>query len=197
MVLFLFSQWKPVYLERALLPSGAIFCIWLAWALVGMKTPRFGAFLVTAALFIGFVMGIYQHVTYSGLLYGPYKTLMENLESRKLAGDVIIHSSKLSMLPSVYFDRGLSQTYIADVPGSSVDTLAHSTQQVLGLVAKRDIASAADDARRVWFIIFDESIQEYIQAGFSTHPQITWLMEHYSLEETHQWGVLRVYLFSK
>lgn len=30
LLLFLVSQWVPVYIERALLPSGVVFCIWLA-----------------------------------------------------------------------------------------------------------------------------------------------------------------------
>jgi mannosyltransferase len=38
--LFLFSQWVPVYIERALLPSGVIFCIWLAWSLFDTALPE-------------------------------------------------------------------------------------------------------------------------------------------------------------
>ncbi len=195
-LLFLFSQWKSVYLERALLPSGAIFCIWLAWALTETKLPR-PIQLVTAVLLLtGFGMGLYEHLTYTGFPYGPYQVMTANLKTRQQPGDVIIHSSKLSMLPSVYYDRGLAQTYVSDSPGSNVDTLAPATQQVLGLEAKPDIASAAGNAKRVWFIIFAQSIQEYKDAGQTTHPQLAWLEAHYTEVNVQRWGDLHVYLFT-
>lgn len=142
-------------------------------------------------------MGIYEHITYVGFPYGPYQAVTADLQSRQQPGDVIIHSSKLSMMPSVYYDRNLAQTYVSDPPGSNVDTLAPATQTVLGLEAKPDIESAAGNATRVWFIIFDESNQEYIQAGYSMHPQLAWLMQHCSQVEIQKWDDLRVYLFAK
>jgi mannosyltransferase len=57
-LLFLFSQWKAIYLERALLPSGTIFCIWLAWALIETKLPRAIQWVTLALLLIGFGMGV-------------------------------------------------------------------------------------------------------------------------------------------
>lgn len=196
-LLFIFSQWKPVYLERALLPSGAIFCIWLAWALTRTKLLRPIKLFVIILLLAGFSMGIYQHASYAGFPYGPYKAMTADLQTRQQTGDVIIHSSKLSMLPSVYYNRNLAQTYVSDPPGSSVDTLAPATQQVLSLEAKADIASAAGNAKRIWFIIFEQSNQEYVQAGYPMHPQLAWLMDHYSQVEVQHWGDLRVYLFLK
>jgi uncharacterized membrane protein len=196
LLLFLFSQWKPVYLERALLPSGAVFLIWLAWALAETRLPRPIQASVIILLLVGFGMGIYQHITYSGFPYGPYAALMANLRGSQQPGDVIIHSSKLSLLPSIYYDRSLAQSYVGDPPGSSQDTLALSTQQVLGLIAKPSIESAAGSAQRVWFIIFDQSNQEYIQNGSPLHPHLAWLMGHYCLVELKNWGDLRVYLFA-
>jgi len=78
-----------------------------------------------------------------------------------------------------------------------VDTLAPATQQVLGLEAQADIKSAVGDACRVWFIIFEQSIQEYVKSGEPTHPHLAWLNANYSLVEVKSWGDLRVYLFSK
>ena len=195
-LLFIFSQWKPVYLERALLPSGAIFCIWIAWALQETPAPSLLRALMGCLILIAFSMGLYQHVTDRGGIYAPFPAVMQNIESRQQPGDAIVHSSKLSMLPSVYFDRSLHQTYVTDQPGSPEDTLAPATQAVLGLRAQPDVQTAVGKAPRVWFLIFDESVQDYVDAGYPTHPQITWLMEHYSLAEKRQWGTLEVYLFS-
>lgn len=196
MLLFGFSQWRPIYLERALLPSGAIFCIWLAWVMMdtGMRRPI--QILTTLLLAFGFGLGLYEHATYSGFPYAPFDRLTRNLESRLKPGDVIVHSNKLSLLPAAYYDRNIRETFIGDPPGSGVDTLAPSTQQVLGLEAEANIESATQGASRVWFIIFDQSLREYQAAGFSTNPQITWLLAHYRLLENEQWDSLWVYLFS-
>ncbi len=193
---YLFSQWKPVFLERALLPSGAIFLIWLAWAFTETPLPRPIQVVALLLLLVGFVLGIYEHVTFSGFPYAPYSVMDGYLRAHEQPGDTIIHSNKLSMLPSVYYDRRLVQSYVGDPPGSSQDTLALSTQQVLTLIAQPDIQSAVGNAARVWFIIFDQSNQEYIQAGSPMHPQLAWLMNHDSLVEVQNWGDLRVYLFA-
>jgi hypothetical protein len=110
---------------------------------------------------------------------------------------VIIHSSKLSLLPAIYYSRDLAQEYIADPPGSEVDTLAPATQQVLGLAAQPDPAAASGPAARVWFIIFRQSIDEYAAAGQATHAHLAWLDEHFHLDHVEEWGDLRVYLYTR
>ena len=196
-LLFLVSQWKPVYLERALLPSGAIFLVWVAWALVEAQAINPLHILTAALVVLGFGMGLYEHVAVSGGIYGPFHAMIQDLESRRQAGDVIIHSNKLSMLPAVYFDRAIPETYVADPPGSAEDTLAPATQQVLNLMSQPSIESAAAGADRIWFVIFDASNQEFVQAGYPRHPQLTWLMEHYTEIEQRNWDTMTVYLFEK
>jgi len=196
-LLFFVSQWVPVYIERALLPSGVIFCVWLAWALFDTQLPTILRNGLLALLAAGVAIGLYQHVTYRDFPYAPYKELNTALSERIAADDVILHSNKLSILPSIYYDPNLPQTFIADPPGSSVDTLASATQQVLGLDAEADIKSAAGESERIWFIIFEQSNQEYVQRGESMHPHLAWLADHYSLIEIENWGELRLYNFSK
>jgi mannosyltransferase len=197
LLMFLVSQWKPVYLERALLPSGAIFLVWVAWALVEAQAINPLHILTAVLVVLGFGMGLYEHVAVSGGIYGPFHAMIQDLESRRQAGDVIIHSNKLSMLPAVYFDRTIPETYVADPPGSAEDTLAPATQQVLDLMAQPSIESAAAGADRIWFVIFDASNQEFMQAGYPRHPQLTWLMEHYTEVEQRNWDTMTVYLFEK
>ena len=195
-LLFVVSQWVPVYIERALLPSGAIFCIWLAWALFDTHLPNILRNGLLTLLAAGVAIGLYQHATYNGFPYAPYKELNTALSERTTAGDVILHSNKLSLLPSIYYDPNLPQTFIADPPGSSVDTLASATQQVLGLEAEADIESAVGEAERIWFIVFEQSNQEFVQRGIHA-PSPIWLTNNYSLVEIENWGDLRLYNFSK
>jgi mannosyltransferase len=196
LLLFLFSQWKPVFLERALIGSAVAFCIWLACQLTDGNVRPAARWILAALTALGFGIGLWQHLTYRGFPYAPYDSIAADLRTRLRAGDVIIHSSKLSFLPSFYFDRGLPETFVADRPGSSTDTLAPSTQMVLGVQAATSLEEAAGTAERVWFILFDQSNEEYVQAGYAQHPHLTWLLQNYELEETLEWDDLNVVLFT-
>lgn len=195
--LWLVSQWRPVYLERVLLPSHAFFCVWLAWALMDTKLPKILRSAALGALVIGATMGLIQHATYRGFPYAPYQVLSQSLRSRILPGDIIIHSNKLSALPSIYFDRDLPQIIIADPPASGTDTLALATQQVLGLVAAPDIESAVGHSQRVWFIIFRQSIREYEDAGLETHPHLAYLTGEFELTAQETWDELELYVYTR
>lgn len=196
LLLWLFSQWKPAYLERALLPSGTAFLVWVAWALTQRRMNWPVRVLTALLVATGFIMGLHEHLTYQGFPYGPFKAMAQRIESRLGPGDVVVHSSKLSMLPMAYLDPALPTRYVADAPGSPVDTLAPATQRVLGLEASADIASAVADAERVWFVIFDRSEEEYLRGGYPTHPHLEWLLAHFAKLEVEDWGDLRLYLFS-
>lgn len=194
---FLISQWQPVFLERSFLPSGAIFCAWLAWALFATRLPRPLTVVTAAGLAACALIGLSQHALYAGFPYAPYREIQADLTARIQPGDAVIHSSKLSLLPAHYFDPALSQVFIADPPRSNVDTLAPATQKVLGVVSSPTIEAAANDSQRVWFIIFQQSSEEYGSAGQVAHPHLVWLGVHYQLISEETRGDLRLYLYSR
>ena len=195
--LFVFSQWIPVYIERALLPSSAFFCIWLAWVIHNTKLPNIGQGIFSTLLVAAFGMGIYQHVTYRDFPYGPFKEITNYLHQNTQTGDVIIHSNKLSILPSAYFGNTLPQVFINDPPGSTTDTLAPPTQQVLHVTAKADIETASAGENRIWYIIYQRSLDEYAQAGKITHPDIEYLNTNFTLESQTTWDSLEIFLYSE
>jgi len=197
LILFLFSQWRPVYIERALLPSGAIFCIWLAWVIRNTNMQKALQYAVFGLLGISSVLGIYQHLMYRDFPYAPFQALDLALRERVDSQAVIVHSSKLSMLPAMLFDRNLPQSFIGDAPGSPTDTLAPATQEVLKIGAQKDIQSATGNASRVWYIIYERSIQEYQAAGFETHPDIQYLESHFDRKSEERWDGLYVILYAR
>jgi uncharacterized membrane protein len=195
-ILWLVSQYVPVYVERALLPSHVIFCIWLAWALTKTHLPRPVQLSSFVLVFAASAIGLYQHVTYDGFPYGHHNELNKSLRDRVQPGDVIIHSSKLSYLPAFYFDHELSQSFIADPTGSNTDTLSPATIQVLSLNAVEDVESATAIAARIWFVIFQQSIDEF-SGQANTHPHLKYLEENFNLEFIEEWDDLRLYLFTR
>jgi mannosyltransferase len=197
LLMFIVSQWRPVYVERALLPSGVIFWLWLAWALAGAGMPRFLRFINFGLLTAGVLLGLAMHLTYSGFPYGPYAALDTALEARFQSGDVILHSNKLTVLPTLYFAPGLEQRFIADPPGASTDTLAPATQQVLGIEASNTLDVATQGKQRIWFVVFQQSIDEALSAGLPTHPQITWLDAHFQRQNIETWGPIQLYVYTR
>ncbi len=195
--LFLFSQWRPVYIERALLPSGAIFCIWLAWVVRNTNLQKPVQYMLLGLLGFSSMLGIYQHLTYRDFPYGPFQALDLSLRGRVEAQDVIVHSNKLSMLPAMYFDSTLSQSFIGDEPGSPADTLAAATQQVLGIRAETSIESATRNASQVWYIIYARSVAEVKAAGHKTYPDLEYLDANYTLQSVEDWDGLQLYFYTK
>jgi mannosyltransferase len=196
-LLFLFSLWKPVYIERALLPSGVFFCIWFGWVIHNTNIPLAGRGLLSAMIIVMFGMGIYQHINYRGFPYAPFKEMTASLREQQKPGDLILHSNKLSLLPAMYFDRSLPQSFIGDLIGSPNDTLALATQQVLKVEAETDIQSAAGNAKHVWYIIYKRSLDEYTQAGKATYPDLEYLNTNYAQTSQETWGDLQVLLYTK
>lgn len=197
LLLWLVSQKMPIYIERALLPSQAMFCVWLAWAFTQTRPPKFVQIFAAGLIVVSAAMGIYQRLAYKGFPYGPFRELAQSLQVRLEAGDAVVHSSKLSYLPSFYFDPSLPQGFILDPPESSVDTLAPATRKVLGAHEYENIEQAAGSSGRIWFVIYQPSIEEYASKGYAAHPHLEYLNAHYELLSSEQWDDLDVYLFAK
>jgi hypothetical protein len=197
LLLWLVSQYIPVYIERALLPAHAMFCVWLASTFTQAKPPRAIQAIIFIFILFSSVTGIYQHVAYKGFPYGPFAELNKNIQSRLETGDIIIHSNKLSYLPALYYDKTLPQGFIIDPPNSNVDTLAPATREILKVTEIENIEKGSANSSRVWFIIYQQSLDEFMAQGVKTHPQLKYLDQHFTLVSVDTWDNLKVYLYKK
>jgi mannosyltransferase len=196
LLLWLVSQVSPIYVERALLPSHAIFCIWLAWVLMQKNLPRLIQAFVLFLILASAVMGIYQHLTYKGFPYTPAVALNQSIQTRMKSGDAVIHSNKLSYLPAFYFNRVLPQSFILDPINSNVDTLSPTIRNILNLRSFDSIESGTENASRIWFIIYKQSLDEFIQAN-QIHPQLEYLNKNFTHISTEKWDDIRLYLYTR
>jgi hypothetical protein len=191
-LMFILSYWQPVYLERALLTSGAVFLLWIVWAI---STPRLTSLLAwtgRVALFGTFALGLFGFYTYKGFPYAPWPLLNKDLLAEVRNQEVVLHSNKITALPSRYYDPELRQRYLPDPPGSGSDTLAPATQDVLRFHAESEIATAVGEATGVWFVIFP---QEELEEGDQAHPSLEWLSGQFDLDAVSMYGELEVYHF--
>jgi 4-amino-4-deoxy-L-arabinose transferase-like glycosyltransferase len=190
---FLASQIRPVYIVRALLPAALMYYTLIAGVLVAGRPPRlvkWGLLLPSALIVAASLM---NHYSYAQFPRPPFDEAAAYLRTHYQPADVIVHSNKLTFLPTHYYDRSLPQTFIADEPGSPSDTLAYPTQQALGLFATPDMAAATQGHERVWFVIFRRAIDEYRAAGYADHPYRAWLERHYTLVSVESFSDLEVY----
>jgi len=197
LLLWVISQFVPIYIERALLASHAIFCVWLAWSLTETNPPKIIRSFAMTMIIACAMMGFYQHLTYKGFPYGQFNEINKSIQSQIKTGDVIIHSSKLSYLPAFYFDSSLPQGFIIDPPNSNVDTLAPATRELLNLTEYENIEQATKNYIRVWLVIYQNSIEEFAAKGNSTHPHLEYLEAHFTLEAVEQWNDIKVFIYSK
>ncbi len=194
-LLFAASFLQPLYLDRALLPSAAAFSLALGWLLTEARLPQAARRLIGASLLVATVIGLVGFFSYRGFPHAPFDVLNNHLRAGLMPGEVIVHSNKISALPAEYYAPELDHRYLADPAGSPSDTLAVPTQQVLGMVADRDIESAVADATGVWFVQFRQEQEDYAALGFSVPPALSWLEEHLVLESRTELGDLLLYHF--
>jgi uncharacterized membrane protein len=194
-LMFLISQIQPVYLDRAMLPAGVMFVIWLAWTVEESSLPSIARQGVLVATGFAFVLGLSSFYIYRGFPYAPFNEVNQFLNDRVSTSEVVLHSNKITAIPAVYDDPTLDHLYLADPPGSGSDTLAPATQEVLGLLAHADVEQAVGDAAGVWFIIFPRELDDYIAQGVEEHPALTWLQAEFDLNEITSYGDLDVYHF--
>lgn len=194
-LLFLVSQWKPLYIERATLASGGGFLLWVAWMLSETRPPKLIQALTLSFMLIGAGMGFFQHINYQNFPYAPFQKISNMLVAEVRSGAIILHANKLTALPIYYFAPRLPNRFLADPAGAQTDTLSNITQNIIGLEESVDIESATQGASRVYLILFKRDIDEYRSAGIDEHPSIVWLKNKGKLLKTNQIADIILFTF--
>ena len=194
LLMWLVSQLQPVYLERALLPSSLMLYIALGWLFTRSGLPKIIAgLLIIVGLGLS-AIGLNYQYTWATFPNSPFEQATGFIATNEGEADIVVHMNKLSALPMIYYDRELTQRYIQDVPGSSEDTLALPTQEVLNIMGEACIAQAVQDADSVWFVVFERVAQQYEAVGRTDlSDTIAWLDENFSFENQYDFNDLQVY----
>jgi 4-amino-4-deoxy-L-arabinose transferase-like glycosyltransferase len=195
--MWLVSQVRPVYLERALLPSALMLYLFIGWMLAGDVIPRLMARLLVVPLAALAITGATSHYGWATFPNSPFNTAVAALRARWQPGDVIVHQNKLSALPMRFYGRDLAQAYIADRPGSPEDTLALPTQEALDWLANACVQQAGASAGRIWWVEFDRVAAQAAAAGRVEYTQaVEWLNAHFTSLEVIEFNDLTVTLYA-
>ncbi|MBX3082634.1 MAG: glycosyltransferase family 39 protein [Anaerolineae bacterium] len=180
-LMWLFSQVRPVFLIRGLQGSALALYICVAWLLLDARVPRLFRALIGLAWIASCVVGLYYLFTWNTFPRPRFDLAWKSITAQAdTVGTRVVHANKITMLPMVYYahlahSTAPEQHYIRDVEGSGEDTLGLPTQQALGLLADQCVAQAAGGADQVWFVIFKQQISD--EGGSS--PAMQWLDAHY------------------
>jgi uncharacterized membrane protein len=165
LLMVLVSLRVPIYLERALLASGVLFALWLAWAFDQPSPAPALRWTAIVSLAVAMLLGLHGYYTYRGFPYAPFAAILRDVDAMKQEGEVVLHSDKLTALPSVYVGASTPVEFQADPPGSSTDNLSLAAQRLLGLQSFGEVDDAVDDSPGVWFIVFRQEREEYRAQG--------------------------------
>jgi hypothetical protein len=187
------SQWHPLYLERALLPSALFYLVAVGWLLTRAGLPRLLRSGLIVLLVVSVGGSLANHYSYFGFPRPPFQHAVAYLRAHIQPGDVVVHSNKLTYFPMRVYDPSLPACFLADPLGSAQDTLAPPTQEALGIFATSTITEAVEGADAVWFAVFDREVDE-TQGDL---PSLAWLGAHYRRVDQIGFSDLRVILFER
>lgn len=190
-LLWLFSQFVPIYLDRAMIASALMLYVLLAWLFTRSQTPRPIAFVLMGLCAVMIVMGDAAVYRLNSFPYSPVQEMIAYLDEHAQDGDVILHMNKLTALPAQVYGSHHTQRFLADAPGADEDTLDPSTQAVLGIRESQCVQEAIAGAERVWFVVLQRAQREYAATGRTElQDTVDWLDAHFSQVDTHTIGDL-------
>jgi mannosyltransferase len=172
---------RPVFVPRAFIFSSLAF-YGIAGGLVVKKWPKGPGVLIGAGFILAACVALPYQYAFNEFPRSPFEQASTYLMQKIQPGDLVIHDNKLSYFPFLYFERGLPQAFLPDAPGTANDTLAFPSQQAMQIYPASDLQSAVGSHAQVYFVVFRQTIQEYLDGGYSDHPQLAWLKQHYHLQ---------------
>ncbi len=193
LVLLVSLLFRPVYVTRGIILSSLAYYILLGW-LASRLRPRVEVPLILAcAILVAFALN-YQSA-YAEFPRSPYRAADAFLRANARGDEAIVHDNKLSFFPMRYYDPTLAQTFIADPPHATSNTLTRGAQDAL-----RIYPTALEDATtrrsRVWFVIFQRALDE-AQAEQRASENKAWLDARFKQISLTQFNDLNVYLYQK
>ncbi|MCE1253915.1 MAG: glycosyltransferase family 39 protein [Anaerolineae bacterium] len=186
---------RPIFVARGFLVSSMFF-----YALVGWFYSRhqkdFLGLLILICFAGGALMGLPYQLTFESFPRSPFQKAAEYLSQVDLSNSVIIHDNKLSYFPMQYYQTNNRQIFLPDKPGSINDTFAKGSQTAMNIFPAADLETAVKHMDSVYFVVFEETIEEYRNMGYADHPQLAWLKQHYDENKTIDFNDLEVYHFN-
>ena len=187
---------KPVFIPRAFLVS-SLACDLLAGFIIARTWRRGVGKLLAGAFLAAAVISLPSFYTYQQFPRSPYLKAAVYLQSVLQPGDRVIHETKLSYFPAHYYAPQLPQVFLADPAGSPNDTFEPASQQAMQIFPEPSLEHAVGSSQRVYFVTFSQTFREYQALGFSEHPNLAWLDDHFRRAGRQVFNDLEIYCYER
>ena len=185
---------RPVFVPRAFIISSIGYYM-IAGVLTAKSLKRGGGTLILIGFVLASIISLPAYYSFSGFPRSPYLEMTNYLSQEYKNTEIILHDNKLSFFPSHYYAPDLQQAFLADQPGSQNDTLDYQTQQSMDIFPVDDVDSAIENKTKIYFVVFEQAIQDYQSEGYDSHPVLNWLQKERALEKQVKFGDLWIYEF--
>ncbi len=187
---------RPLFVPRAIMLSSLTYYI-LAGRVVSGTNNRAIASILCLLILLPALISLPAQYTFESFPRSPFQDAADDLAHIVNEGDVIIHDNKLSFFPMHFYQPDLPQDFIADPPGSHNDTFAPESQLAMEIFPVADLDSAVGNAKHLWFVVFERAIEEYVSIGQPNHPQLSWLLDRFSMTDLRIYNDLLIYEFTR
>ncbi|MEW5720632.1 MAG: hypothetical protein AB1817_18550, partial [Chloroflexota bacterium] len=192
-LMFALSYWmRSIFVPRGVIASALAYYMLLA-QFAGRAPRRVCVSIVAVALIVAASVLPFYYAAWGEWRRAPFAEADQFLRAQTQSNDLILHDNKLSFFPMRFYDRALSQEFLADPPGSSNDTLARGTRQAMGLFPV-EFDAAVRGHSRVWFVIFQTALDQAAQEGHA-HGNLSRLDALMRRGEVMAFGDLRIYRY--
>jgi hypothetical protein len=189
---------KPMFIPRAFLISTLAYLAWVG-VVIARTWARGAGKVLFAVVALAAVLSLPYHYTYQEHPRSPYRAMTGGVRADLRPGDTIIHETKLSAFPAIFYAPDLPQVFLADPPGSPNDTFEPGSQQAMDLFPQPDLPDAIQSSGpgRVYFVTFSQTFREYAAMGYREHPHIQWLDDHLRRVDRLTFSDLEVYVYER
>lgn len=187
---------KPVFVPRGFLLSSTAYYGLIGWTIT-QTWQKGGGKVILAGFLVAALIGLGNQYTFNEFPRSPLREAAAALVQDEQNDEIVLHDNKLSYFPCRFYEPDLRQVFLPDEPGSGNDTFAFQSQVAMDIFPAKNIQAAVGDARKVYFVVFERTLDDYQAIGVSDHPVLTWLSQRYSMSGQTSYGDLKVFTFTK
>ncbi len=160
--LYFLSFFRPIFVERALLPASFGLYLVLAWGIMNAN-PRRLVVALGALVFFLQIISMTNYQLLPDVQKPPFRSAARAVAAQFRAGDVVAHTSDSSALAFAFYAPHVPNYFLAGDPDYAAPTIRASETRAAG-IREKDFTAITRDAARVWLVVALDHNVEYQKA---------------------------------
>ena len=187
---------RPIFVPRAFILASMSF-YGLAGGAIVAGWKKGGGKILLGGLLAAALIGLPAQAEFNSFPRSPFEEAAKDLAGRVKANELVVHDNKLSYFPFRFYQPDLRSSFVADEPGSGNDTFALDSQKAMAIFPAQDLETAVGNSQGIYFVLFNQAIQDYKAIGVVRHPALDWLDQHYHFVDHMTYNDLEVFYYTR